>query len=154
MAERERLAKNEEYKTLAEQLEEQVKTTKSKYESEVANLQAQINSMNQDAAITKAGISDEFAILGIKTKYSLLDSPPPMEEWLETLKEEKPELFAEPAPEKVQGKNNPAGVVSPIRAVTDTQIDKVYANSPRGSEERKQTNAAVLKELGLENKRF
>jgi hypothetical protein len=150
-ADADRLAKNQEWKQLAEQNAEKLVSASTAHSEEVAKLTEKITGMEHDAALTAAGISNELARLGLKTKYSTLENPEPMSEWLETLRESQPELFTGPAP-AVNTKNKAAGPVTPASSQTDEQ--RRLAMKSTDPEEAAAATKATLEKLGIGGKKF
>ena len=129
--EAEKLAKKEEWKTLSEQQADKMLQLEEAHKARVTDLEAEILNMKQDAAIAQAGITDELAILGLKMKYAQLgEEAPPMSDWLESLKADKPDLFAPPSG-KAGTSNAAAGTVKPAGSLTDEYAEELFkSNDP------------------------
>ena len=148
--EAERMAKREEWKALSEQQADKLLKVEAIHQETVGSLQAEINTMKQDSAIAKAGVTDELAILGLKMKYSLLgEEAPPMEDWLESLKGDKPELFT--APQQGAGtRNAAAGVAKTSGSMSDEFADELIKSSDPAK--RMQGHDHFKTKYGLNNK--
>jgi len=147
---RERLAKNEEWKTLAEQEAEKRQAVEAKYQAELQAAQQRLVTMERDNLLAKAGVANEFILEGIKARYDKLEDAPEFGEWLEALKVEEPDLFGTTS--RIEHRSSAAGVVKPRTIMSDAQLEANLKSSD--PEVRHQASAEVLKELGLAGRRF
>ena len=81
-AEKKELEAKEQYKTLLEQTQAEYTAKEADYQTKQAQLENKYDSLLQDTAIVKAGVTDELTILGLKAKYASTEDAPIFADWL------------------------------------------------------------------------
>jgi hypothetical protein len=138
-----------------QQLLDKVKAEHSEALAQIESIKAAHNrektSTALDRALERDGVNNEYTRQGILAEYLALDEQPEIAEFVNSLKESKPDVFAA-APAGVGVKNAPAGVAKQTGRMTDEQLDAMLTD--KDPKVREQAHGQVLNELGIANRRF
>lgn len=96
------LLANKDHETLISKLKEQLSTR----DSEMESYKREIQNQKIDSELYIAGVKDKYARIGVMSEYNSLDEAPPIEDFVNSLKESSPTLFVHDQP-----KGKPSGAV-------------------------------------------
>jgi hypothetical protein len=112
-------------------------------DNELRDFQLKIETQKVDSALYREGIKDEFARLGVMTKYNSLDEKPSIDDFIAVLREQSPSLFSA---DKGRPARSSGSVGGPAASGTGNLLELSKSKDP------KIARPAIRKMLELEMK--